>query len=782
MHIGTGSLFLHKTLLCIAGIVILLLIAGSYCIHRDKEEKAPFLKAEELLPQLEAFQELGKVADGSIPEIDPLKQEYVTVGDIKLLLDNFPDADASVLQEYKRDSRYMGLEDWNGILLQIANLYGGEDLYVTELTLIGEAEDITDQEGNAPDPDMVLTDRGLMHGTCRNLNAFCYTRVETVCFRDEILTVTGYGNENGVLKHVYVKEVSKDSISIFTDNYHIRYDVESGEGNAQKAPVMKVDTSVTAGRVADLIFKPEEIVVKENQAEFINGKLLRISDTELEIEGYGIYPIKKDMKIYRLYGPLQSMEKKDLCIGYSFTDFVLEEGKVSACLMIKEEGMDYIRVLLKNSDYAGKYHEQFRAICDQDCDMILYENGVEVNREVKKAGERLEISAEDLNAENRRLKLSPKVLSAKITVESIKRNRITPVYRGSMEIRGTGEGLLVINEVLLEDYLCKVVPSEMPSSYPMEALKAQAVCARTYAYGKMKNAGLPDLGAHVDDSAGFQVYNNIQEQVSTTEAVKATHATIALSEGEPIGTYYYSTSCGMGTDPSIWHGTDSVPSYLESKYLSMDAQQEDRTPENLTDEEAFREWIMQKDPNSLEAEEAWYRWTYTVEKPDEEILTQALQKRYESNPKLILTKDKNGEYVSAPIQNPGKILAITIDHRLMGGVADEMTIQGEKAVIKVISELNIRYVLADGKTKVIRQNGDEVSASSLPSAYIVLDTEKKDGIVTGYKITGGGFGHGVGMSQNGAKCMAWNGNSYEEILQFFYPGIELNVQLNQNGM
>lgn len=769
-------MFLHKTLLCIAGILILLLIAGTYCIHRDKEEKAPFLKVEEWKPQLEALQELGNVADGSIPKIDPLKQEYVTVGDIKLLLENFPDVDVSVLEEYKRDSRYMGLEDWNRILLQIANLYGGADLYVAKLTIIGDGGDVTDQDGNALEPDMVLTDRGIMHATYRDLNAFCYTRVKTVCFQDEILTVTGYGNENGVLKHVYVTGVSDEEVRIFTDNYHIRYAKEGGEGTAQKAPVIKVDASVTAGMVADLILKPEGIAVKEKKAELINGKLLKVSDTELEIEGYGIYPIAEDMKIYRLYAQLQSMEKKDLCIGYSFTDFVLEDGKVSACLMVKDEGMEYIRVLLKNTDYTGKYHDQFSAVCDQDCDMILYENGVEIERTVKKAGERIEIRAQETDMENKRIKLLPKVLSAKIAVESIKRNQGTPVYRGSMEIRGTGEGLIVINEVLLEDYLCKVVPSEMPSSYPMEALKAQAVCARTYAYGKMKNAGLPDLGAHVDDSVGFQVYNNIQEQISTTEAVKETHAIVALSEDEPIGTYYYSTSSGMGTDPSIWHGTDDVPSYLGAKYMSTSAEHAKRTPEKLMDEEAFREWIMQTDPNSLEAEEAWYRWTYTVEKLDAETLTQALQKRYESNPQLILTKDQNGEYVSAPIRNIGKIFEITIERRLAGGVADEMTIRGEKAVVKVISELNIRYVLADGNTKVHRQNGDEVSASSLPSAYIVLDTEKKDGIVTGYKITGGGFGHGVGMSQNGAKCMAWNGNSYEEILQFFYPGIELKAQ------
>ena len=114
--------------------------------------------------------------------------------------------------------------------------------------------------------------------------------------------------------------------------------------------------------------------------------------------------------------------------------------------------------------------------------------------------------------------------------------------------------------------------------------------------------------------------------------------------------------------------------------------------------------------------------------------------------------------------------------RLPGGVADELLITGSEAVIKVISELNIRYVLSDGKTKVLRQSGDEVNASSsIPSAYMIIDMVKEEGKVKGYKITGGGFGHGVGMSQNGAKNMAQRGMTCEEILAFFYPGMEIKT-------
>lgn len=82
-----------------------------------------------------------------------------------------------------------------------------------------------------------------------------------------------------------------------------------------------------------------------------------------------------------------------------------------------------------------------------------------------------------------------------IRVESIERGCGIPSYSGVIEIWCGEEGMAVINELPLEQYLCKVVPSEMPSSYEMEALKAQAVCARSYAARQMENYAYPEYEA-----------------------------------------------------------------------------------------------------------------------------------------------------------------------------------------------------------------------------------------------------------------------------------------------
>ena len=147
-----------------------------------------------------------------------------------------------------------------------------------------------------------------------------------------------------------------------------------------------------------------------------------------------------------------------------------------------------------------------------------------------------------------RIRIVPTVLTGRVRLINVNRSQGTPSYRGHIELLRTAEGIAVVNELPLEEYLYSVVPSEMPASYPLEALKAQAICARTYAYGHMLRAGYPRYGAHVDDSTSYQVYNNITEADSATTAVKETYGQMILTdEGTVANTYYYSTSCGVGT-------------------------------------------------------------------------------------------------------------------------------------------------------------------------------------------------------------------------------------------
>lgn len=366
-------------------------------------------------------------------------------------------------------------------------------------------------------------------------------------------------------------------------------------------------------------------------------------------------------------------------------------------------------------------------------------------------------------------------------------------YAGTLEILETEGGYVVINELPIEEYLYSVVPSEMPADYPMEALKAQAICARTYAYLHILSPAYPQWNAHVDDTTAFQVYHNIEEQERTTRAVNETEGVVLLApDGRSLAqTYYYSTSCGLGSDAHVWRTpyADDYP-YIVPRQINREAAVEvmarvagdevqafggvaqTAASGPLTTED-FARHINSVNDADYEVQESWYRWSYDVKQVDLSRMLQSLQKRYEANPELVLTL-QGSTYVSRPIEELEMLVDLVIDKRQSGGVADELLIITEKNVYKVITELNIRYVLNDGVTKVQRQDGTEVAMPSLlPSAFILLENKYEDGEVTGYRITGGGFGHGAGMSQNAAKVMAREGMSAEEILTFFFAGCTL---------
>jgi len=132
-------------------------------------------------------------------------------------------------------------------------------------------------------------------------------------------------------------------------------------------------------------------------------------------------------------------------------------------------------------------------------------------------------------------------------------------YRGAIEFRpGTFGGINAINAVALEDYIAGVISRESPSSWPLEALKAQAVAARTYAVTTTKGGNGFD---HYPDTRS-QVYGGVAaETASTDEAVSATRGQVVTYEGEPVVTYFFSTSGGrtedventsLGTEPKPW--------------------------------------------------------------------------------------------------------------------------------------------------------------------------------------------------------------------------------------
>lgn len=148
--------------------------------------------------------------------------------------------------------------------------------------------------------------------------------------------------------------------------------------------------------------------------------------------------------------------------------------------------------------------------------------------------------------------------SGKIGLMNIKRNIKNykyPMYRGKFKVNlsKSKKSLILVNELNIEEYLLQVVPSEMPATFGLEALKVQAIAARTYAVKDMLKNRYDYLGFNILDSAQSQVYNNLDENDIATKAVKTTKGLIIVYDGEPIDAKYYSTSSGINSHAhNVW--------------------------------------------------------------------------------------------------------------------------------------------------------------------------------------------------------------------------------------
>ena len=547
------------------------------------------------------------------------------------------------------------------------------------------------------------------------------------------------------LKNVWITEAEAGQITLFCDGVRETYDLDTEANEAGRLPTpdqmreQLADVELTDDLVSAVILKTEKFT----------GRVLSADESGIEIEGRGRIPLAEDYKGYRLYRELTMCTTEDLRFGYMDADFIRENDEICGILLAREDNMDKIRVLIKTSDFSDVLHQTVTLTAESDF-LLQYGTGEEMQEELFSRGDEVTIDTDSDYFVGERIRIVPTVLTGRVRLINVNRSQGTPSYRGHIELLRTADGIAVVNELPLEEYLYSVVPSEMPASYPLEALKAQAICARTYAYGHMLRAGYPRYGAHVDDSTSYQVYNNITEADSATTAVKETYGQMILTdEGTVANTYYYSTSCGVGTTANVWKTAEAEAlDYLKSSRLN---------PESL----------MQTDGGAIAAD------SNEVNGDDVDRIVETLKNRYEANGKLILTL-KDDDYVSQNIKAFSKVNDISVVKRGPGGVADEMVIVTDKGTFKVISEYNIRAVLCDGVTKVVRQDGSEVAMPNLlPSAFFVIEPSHDKKNVVGYNIIGGGFGHGVGMSQNGAKNMALQGLGAEQILNFFYEGCEI---------
>ena len=421
---------------------------------------------------------------------------------------------------------------------------------------------------------------------------------------------------------------------------------------------------------------------------------------------------------------------------------------------------DKIRVLIKTGSYENIYHDKIVMKGQRG----LY---IETKQNLQELSPDEEFTITSNEWKQGSVTIYPKA-DGRIELPNVGRSEAVS-YRGSMTCYGTPQGLVLVNELPVEEYLYGVVPSEMPSSYPLEALKAQTVSARTYAFYQKQSYAYPEWKAHVDDSTAYQVYQNISEQDAVNQAVDETKGLVMTCNDDLIESFYYSTSWGFSSGYDTWREGESKD-YLVVKELSIADQLGNiKDSKQLYNTIDFQNKIDHISQNYVEKEEPWFRWNYE-KNIDVQNFLQRVWNLYES--------DSNKVQIESESRSPEQLLkekdirSILAARRSDSGMVTRLAIDTEHFQIMISSQHCIRTVLATPGDILIKQDGSAYSMGELlPSAFFYLESISEEGGISKVIIHGGGMGHGVGMSQNGAKCLAQLGYSYSDILRYFYQGV-----------
>lgn len=341
-------------------------------------------------------------------------------------------------------------------------------------------------------------------------------------------------------------------------------------------------------------------------------------------------------------------------------------------------------------------------------------------------------------------------------IKGLKRAGKDALYRGNLELVPSNKDgkFYIVNSIELEDYLKGVVPNEMPVRFGLEALKAQSVAARNYVLSPRVKAN-PNYD--VVDSVASQVYfgANTEKDLSN-RAVEETAGIVAIYDWDLILAQYSSTAGGY-TESYQNTFSDPITKEFPSKpkpYLIAKPDCENFKP--LNNEEDAAEFYKSK-PDSYDVNSTYYRWEreWNGQEIQDEVQNHIAA---QSAAGFVHPEVKKGEII-------GVIKKLKVLKRGDSGKIIKLEIQTESGNYIVEKELVIRRLLTN-------------HGKALPSANVVFEHEyNENGDLIYIKAYGGGFGHGVGMSQYGAGYMATELKMpYEKILQHYYTGISLTTQ------
>jgi SpoIID/LytB domain protein len=313
------------------------------------------------------------------------------------------------------------------------------------------------------------------------------------------------------------------------------------------------------------------------------------------------------------------------------------------------------------------------------------------------------------------------------------------LYGGSLHLQPDAYGTYtLVNEVPLETYLRGVVPYEIGEGAPYAAIEAQAILARTYALRNLRRFAID--GYQLCANTQCQVYKGLSNPWPEADrAIAATAGKVLTYQNELVDALYYSTSGGItAAFTDVWQGTDRP--YLVPVIDAVEPVW-DLSAQNLASEQNFRRFMNLK-KGFNEDDKDLFRWR-------EESQLNELNKDFRE-----YLQDRQ-----LPTANFTTIQKLEVTQRSAAGRVLKMAVTTNAETIELEKDEIFRAFYAP--------------LSTLFYLEPLYEDDKKT--LKGYAFIGGGFGHGVGMSQYGSHKLAKLGWTGTQILQFYYPGTEIKL-------
>ncbi|MBP1964480.1 family 10 glycosylhydrolase [Paenibacillus aceris] len=541
----------------------------------------------------------------------------------------------------------------------------------------------------------------------------------------------------------------------------------------------------------------------------------------IELASKGVVALSDNLIVEQQFGErIVTKTLNDVMVGAENVDVYLDgDGKAARMVILGETPMNRMRVGIRKdisniADMTQIDHPQIDIksaqgfVIKDKADNKLYPitAGTLVSFTVSNGETAVMQNGAALFSTANRLFIEPVSVDSLLQVMSISRGQGKPQYRGTFELflNPDKSKLRLINEVDIEQYLYQVVPSEMPSSFGLEALKAQSIAARTYALTDYMTSRFADLGFHIDDSTLSQVYNNQAENALTTQAVQATAGKIMKSGDALVDARFYSASGGYGASKhEVWQDVDTnqfpgtpLPYLTGRSYTYDPANNGSMLSIDTSNEQALNDFYKNLSYTGYDSDSPYFRWKVSLTKTElQNTVNKNILDRYAAEPMFVLTKEADGSFVSKPIpqEGVGTISTMYVTKRGAGGNAMELVIEGSTGTYKILREFNIRFTIRPSKIYTgggdvlayrakggagVYDNSPLLNPSILYSAFFSFDLARDTGgVLTSVTFFGGGNGHGVGMSQNGAQMLGQKGWTYDKILDAYYKGMRL-VDMN----